>query len=175
MELFLFRHGEARKRLQSGSKDFDRPLTSTGQKEVENISISLKKLNINIDRIITSPLKRAHQTAVIVSKVFAMEERVEDWNELKPEGNRSELYKKLSQLKLDSSLLIVGHQPYLTEMIGNLTFDSDSDDNARIILKKSGLAKLVITSLMPIMKGELRWLLSPKLLKKYRNNMFHCA
>ena len=37
MELFLFRHGEAGKRLQSGSKDFDRPLTSTGQKEVESI------------------------------------------------------------------------------------------------------------------------------------------
>lgn len=166
MELFLFRHGEAGKRLHSGSKDLDRPLTSTGQKEVENISISLKKLNINIDRIITSPLKRAHQTAIIVSKVFAMEERVEDWNELKPEGNKSELYKKLSQLKSDSSLLIVGHQPYLTEMIGNLTFDSDSDGNARIVLKKSGLAKLVITSLMPPMKGKLRWLLSPKLLKK---------
>jgi phosphohistidine phosphatase len=166
MELFLFRYGEAGKRLQSGSKDFDRPLTSTGQKEVENISISLKKLNINIDRIITSPLKRAHQTAVVVSKVFAMGWRVEDWNELKPEGNRSELYKKLSQVKSDSSLLIVGHQPYLTEMIDNLTFDSDSDGNARIVLKKSGLAKLVITSLMPIMKGELRCLLSPKLLKK---------
>lgn len=166
MELFLFRHCEAGKRLQSGSKDFDRPLTSTGQKEVENISISLKKLNINIDRIITSPLKRAHQTAPVVSKVFAMEWRVEDWNELKPEGNRSELYKKLSQVKSDSSLLIVGHQPYLTEMIDNLTFDSDNNGNARIVLKKSGLAKLVITSLMSIMKGELRWLLSPKLLKK---------
>lgn len=167
MELFLFRHGEAGKRLQSGSKDFDRPLTSTGQKEVESISISLKKLKINFDRIITSPLKRAHQTAVIVSNVFVMEDnRVEDWGELKPEGNRLELYKKLSQLKSDSSLLIIGHQPYLSEMIGNLIFDYDSDNEPRIILKKSGLAKIVITSLMPTMKGELRWLLSPKLLRK---------
>jgi phosphohistidine phosphatase len=167
MELFLFRHGEAGKRLQSGSKDFDRPLTSTGQKEVESISISLKKLKINFDRIITSPLKRAHQTAVIVSNVFVMEDnRVEDWGELKPEGNRLELYKKLSQLKSDSLLLIIGHQPYLSEMIGNLIFDYDSDNDPRIILKKSGLAKIVITSLMPTMKGELRWLLSPKLLRK---------
>lgn len=167
MELFLFRHGEAGKRLQSGSKDFDRPLTSTGQKEVESISILLKKLKINFDRIITSPLKRAHQTAVIVSNVFVMEDnRVEDWGELKPEGNRLELYKKLSQLKSDSSLLIIGHQPYLSEMIGNLIFDYDSDNDPRIILKKSGLAKIVITSLMPTMKGELRWLLSPKLLRK---------
>ena len=166
MELFLFRHGEAGKRLQSGSKDFDRPLTSIGQKEIENISISLKKLNINFDRIITSPLKRAHQTAIIISNVFAMEDRVEDWGELKPEGNRLELYKKLSQLKSDSSLLIIGHHPYLTEMIGNLIFDYDSDNGPRIILKKSGLAKIVVTSLMPTMKGELRWLLSPKLLRK---------
>lgn len=166
MELFLFRHGEAGKRLQSGSKDFDRPLTSTGQKEIESISISLKKLKINFDRIITSPLKRAHQTAVIVSNVFAIEDRVEDWGELKPEGNRLELYKKLSQLKSDLSLLIIGHQPYLGEMIGDLIFDHDGDNDPRIILKKSGLAKIVITSLMPTMKGELRWLLSPKLLRK---------
>ena len=91
---------------------------------------------------------------------------MEDWGELKPEGNRLELYKKLSQLKSDSSLLIIGHQPYLSEMIGNLIFDYDSDNDPRIILKKSGLAKIVITSLMPTMKGELRWLLSPKLLRK---------
>jgi phosphohistidine phosphatase len=166
MELFLFRHGEAGKRLQSGSKDFDRPLTSTGQKEIESISISLKKLKINFDRIITSPLKRAHQTAVIVSNVFAIEDRVEDWGELKPEGNRLELYKKLSQLKSDLSLLIIGHQPYLSEMISDLIFDHDGDNDPRIILKKSGLAKIVITSFMPTMKGELRWLLSPKLLRK---------
>jgi len=166
MELFLFRHGEAGKRLQSGSKDFDRPLTSIGQKEIENISISLKKLKINFDRIITSPLKRAHQTAIIISNVFAMEDRVEDWGELKPEGNRLELYKKLSQLRSDSSLLIIGHQPYLSKMIGNLIFDHDGDNDPRIILKKSGLAKIVVTSLMPSMKGELRWLLSPKLLRK---------
>jgi len=166
MELFLFRHGEAGKRLQSGSKDFDRPLTSTGQKEIESISISLKKLKINFDRIITSPLKRAHQTAVIVSNAFVIEDRVEDWGELKPEGNRLELYKKLSQLKSDLSLLIIGHQPYLSEMIGDLIFDHDGDNDPRIILKKSGLAKIVITSFMPTMKGELRWLLSPKLLRK---------
>jgi len=36
----------------------------------------------------------------------------------------------------------------------------------RVILKKSGLAKIVVTSLMPTMKGELRWLFSPKLLRK---------
>jgi len=166
MELFLFRHGEAGKRLQSGSKDFDRPLTSTGQKEIESISISLKKLKINFDRIITSPLKRAHQTAVIVSNVFAIEDRVEDWGELKPEGNRLELYKKLSQSKSDLSLLIIGHQPYLSEMIGDLIFDHDGDNDPRIILKKSGFAKIVITSFMPTVKGELRWLLSPKLLRK---------
>ena len=51
-------------------------------------------------------------------------------------------------------------------MIGNLTLDSDSDDNARIILKKSGLAKLVITSLMPIMKGELAMAIKSKTFEK---------
>ena len=63
MELFVLRHGEAGKRSASGSKDFARPLTVTGQKEVADIAASLKDLGIKFDLIITSPLKRAHQTA----------------------------------------------------------------------------------------------------------------
>ena len=46
MDLYILRHGEAGKRLSSssGNKDFARPLTVTGQKEVADIAASLKDL-----------------------------------------------------------------------------------------------------------------------------------
>lgn len=155
------RHGEASKRISAGSKDAERPLTVTGQKEIVDVAESIKDLEIEFDFILTSPLKRAHQTAVIVAKILKNEKKLQDLNELKPEGRRLELYNKLSQLKQESSVLVVGHEPYLSTMISEII----SSGNARIVLKKAGLARIRIIALRPKIRGELRWLLTPKQMK----------
>lgn len=86
-----------------------------------DIAKSLKELGIQFNFIFTSPLKRSHQTASHVAMNFNMENNMENWDELKPEGNRKEIYRKLSQkFKRDSSLLIVGHEPYLRTLISGV-------------------------------------------------------
>jgi phosphohistidine phosphatase len=169
MDIFILRHGEAGKKLTTGNnKDSERPLTAAGQKEVAEIANSLKELGIKFDLIISSPLKRAHQTAAIVAKTLKKENKMEDWNELKPEGNKQELYRKLSsstQFKQYSSVLIVGHEPYLTDMTSDIISDrkGGSGGGGHIILKKAGLARIGITSFTsPNLHGELKWLLTPK-------------
>jgi phosphohistidine phosphatase len=163
MDLFILRHGEAGKRIASGDKDSERPLTVAGQKEVADISKSLQDLGIKFDFIITSPLKRAHQTAAIVAKAFKNEKKIKDWTELSPEGDRLELYRKLSQFKEPSSVLVVGHEPYLSEIISEIICDGKI---GHIVLKKAGLAKIrIISSAAPKMQGELRWLLTPRHMK----------
>jgi phosphohistidine phosphatase SixA len=37
---------------------------------------------------------------------------------------------------------------------------------ARIILKKAGVAKVEVTSMVPKPSGELRWLMTPRQMKK---------
>jgi phosphohistidine phosphatase len=171
MELFILRHGEAGKRSASGSKDFARPLTVTGQKEVADLAASLKDLGIKFDLIISSPLKRAHQTAAIVAKKLQNEKKMEDWDELKPEGKLMDLYHKISsspKFKQQSSVLVVGHEPYLSKMISEIISDvnGDHDGSTRIVLKKAGLARIKITSNSNSkMQGELKWLLTPKHMK----------
>jgi phosphohistidine phosphatase len=164
MDLFILRHGEAGKKLAAGNKDFDRPLTVTGQKEVVDIAKSIKDLGIKFDFILSSPLKRAHQTAAIVAKTFKNEKKMEDWDELKPEGNRLDLYRKLSsRFKQQSSVLIVGHEPYLTDMIGEMIFDGKG---GTVVLKKAGLARIEAnSSSSPKLHGQLKWLLTPKHMK----------
>ncbi|MGA7043458.1 MAG: phosphohistidine phosphatase SixA [Nitrososphaeraceae archaeon] len=163
MDLFILRHGEAGKKLATGNRDFERSLTVTGQKEVADIAKSLKDLGIKFDFILTSPLKRAHQTAAIVSKVFKNEKKMEDWNELRPEGNRLELYRKLSQFKQQSSVLLVGHEPYLSDMVSEIIFDGKG---RHVVIKKAGLARIGITSSAPPkLQGELKWLLTPRHMK----------
>jgi phosphohistidine phosphatase len=163
MDLYVLRHGEAGKSVPVSSKDFERKLTESGRKRIESIGKSLKERKIDFDSILTSPLPRAKETASIVAKVLGFEERLEECNELKPEGNRLELYKKLAKMKSQSSVLVVGHEPYLTILIGDII---SGNPNSHISLKKGGLAKISIEAFLPRISGELKWLLTPKQVTK---------
>jgi phosphohistidine phosphatase len=162
MELFILRHGEAGKRSSTSREDSKRSLTESGKKEIEEISKGLNSLEIQLDYIFTSPLLRSKQTAQIVLKNLKCKNQIQELDELKPEGNKLQLYNKLSTLKKDSSVLLVGHEPYLSEMIG----EAVSNGSSRINLKKAGLVRIKTTSFLPKIQGELRWLLVPKHMKK---------
>ncbi len=161
MDLLVLRHGEAGRRspLPGDSK---RSLTAKGQQEIVDLSNGLKTLGVKFDHIFTSPLLRAKNTAEIVAKSLKFRGKIEELDALKPEGNKLEFYSVLSKLKQDSVVLVVGHEPYLSEMISEAISQSD----CRINLKKAGLARIRVLSTLPKIKGELRWLLTPKHLKK---------
>ena len=164
MELFILRHGEAGKRVPVASTDSERSLTVAGKEEVKEVAQSIADLGLKFDLIATSPLKRSLETAEIAAKVLKREKALEKWDELKPEGETKALYRRLAKLRQDSSVLLVGHEPYLSEMVGELI----GRRGARVSIKKSGLVRVELTSLVPTPSGELRWLLTPRLLRKVR-------
>jgi phosphohistidine phosphatase len=135
----------------------------SGKREIEEISYYLKDLNLKFNLIISSPLKRAHQTAFIISKIFKVANNLEDWNELKPEAAKQALVDRLSKLKEDSAILLVGHEPFLSSFISEIAFENPSGN---LVLKKGGIVKLRILSNFPKMTAELRWLLSPRLMRR---------
>jgi phosphohistidine phosphatase len=160
MDLFVLRHGEAGARLEIAAKDSGRSLTATGREEVQIIAERISNLKLKFDHIVTSPLPRARETALIVAKIQKV--KADEWDELKPEGDRQAFYRRLSKLKTNSSVLVVGHEPYLTTMICDVV----GAPGGRILLKKGGLARVRVTALTPKVVGELRWLLSPRVIKK---------
>jgi len=161
MDLFILRHGEADQRSKTTISDTKRSLTDSGKKEVEEISKALVKLGIKFDYVFSSPLVRAQQTASIILKEIKCKNH-ENLVQLSPEGDRSELYNKLSLLKQDSSVLLVGHEPYLSQLVSEAISDAT---NCRIDLKKAGLVRIRTFSCIPKLRGEIRWLLTPKHLK----------
>ena len=168
LDLYLLRHGDSGKRMAvaAGVNTGDAPLTIVGREEIAIIARSVKALNLRISAIVTSPLKRAVQTAKIIAKVLAIENRISIWNDLVPEGNRSKLYNRLNQYTRDSSVLMIGHEPYLSNMMYDMIFQKNRVNQlGRISLKKAGLAKIRVISLTPNISGELRWLLTPRILK----------
>ncbi|MGI0001904.1 MAG: phosphohistidine phosphatase SixA [Nitrososphaeraceae archaeon] len=160
MDLFVLRHGDAGKTIPSGSSDSKRQLTVAGEKEMIIISKALKKMGIRLDVILTSPLKRAHQTADIVAKEFKAQNKLRQMRELSPEGDKKALYQSLSSFKEGTSILLVGHNPYLCEMVSEVVTD---DSSVRLDLKKGGIVRIRVTAATPKLKGELRWLITPRL------------
>jgi phosphohistidine phosphatase len=161
MELFILRHGEAGQRSASAG-DRKRPLTSTGKLEISEIAKALK-----FDLILTSPLKRAYDTATIVSKVFHIVNKVQVWNELAPEGKKTDLYRKISELKEEYIVLMVGHQPLLGEMANDMIHRGKSSP-CNLVLKKGGIMRIRLLTKGNVPRGELLWLMSPGLLRNIK-------
>jgi phosphohistidine phosphatase len=163
MDLFILRHAEAGKRLPAHARDAERSLTAKGKEELEDVARAFSRLKLRPDRIISSPLKRSRETSSIVAKALKERDKVEIWDELKPEGSKQELYKRLSKLKPESVVFCIGHEPYLSQMVNEMMGHQGA---SRIVLRKCGLARLSIKTFDPKVEGELRWLLTPRLLKR---------
>lgn len=163
MDLFIFRHAEAGNRLPARARDAERSLTAEGKEELEDVARSLSRLKLRPDHIISSPLKRSRETANIVAKALKNRGKVELWDELKPEGSKQALYQRLSKLKPESRVLCIGHEPYLTQAVNEIM---GHQGPPRIVLRKCGLVRISIKAFNPKVEGELRWLLTPRLLKR---------
>jgi len=166
MNLFLLRHGEAGKRMTAMLRDRERPLTVAGREELKRIGGALRASGFEFDLVASSPLKRAKDSATIVGGAMKLKREVEEWAELSPEGSREVLYMRLAKLNPDISVLCVGHEPYLATVIGDVTGREEGSTGFRIALRKGGLAKVTITGFSPRVTGELRWLLTPKQIRK---------
>jgi phosphohistidine phosphatase len=163
MELFILRHAEAGKRLPARAKDADRSLTEEGKEEFKQVAKAIKNLEVEPDLIVSSPLKRAKESAEIAAKMIGGKAKLEFWDELKPEGSREAFLKRLATVKSESTVLCVGHEPYLTQLIGDVVHHQGKP---MMVLKKAGVARLSLRSLSPRAEGELKWLLTPRLLKR---------
>jgi phosphohistidine phosphatase len=162
VDLYILRHGEAGNPLSVAAKDEVRTLTVDGKKEVEKIASSMARLDLKFDRVISSPLSRSRETAEIVAKVLKFKPRIEYWDELRPEGDRKGFVSRLAKLGHGSCVLVVGHEPYLSTFIS----EAIGARGGRIILKKAGLARVKLTAFLPVARGELRWLLSPRVMNE---------
>lgn len=139
--------------------DAKRGLTQDGAAEVEKVGGAIKNLDLGLDLVASSPLSRAMETATIVSRKLKPKSRVETWDELKPEGDRRLLYARLGRMRPDTAVLLVGHEPYLGLVVGDVI-----GGRPRVVLKKAGLVRIRLESVLPSPRGELRWLLTPRIL-----------
>jgi len=162
MDLYILRHGiAAEKDPRRYPDDRDRPLTAEGQKKTLSIARRIKNLGMTFDVILSSPLARARQTAEITVSVLGCKSKLRFSEYLAPEGSKRALVQLLRRQKQRKRLLLVGHEPYLSELISTLLIGKTG---MPLELKKGGLCKLGIQSLRLGRCATLHFLAPPKLL-----------
>jgi phosphohistidine phosphatase len=161
MNLFLLRHGLAVDRSKPGfKKDADRPLTPKGKQRLWRVAEAMDEMDLEFDAILSSPFLRASQTAEIIAEAFELRKKLALSEHLTPNGNPKLLLEQISLLQPQpKDVLMVGHEPYLSQLIGLLVA---GNTNALIDLKKGALCKLEIETLRCGRCAMLAWLLSPK-------------
>jgi phosphohistidine phosphatase len=167
MELYILRHGIAGVRDQSRyPDDSQRPLTDDGIRKMKQVAKGMKTLGLNFDLILSSPYTRARQTAEIVAKELKAQRLLELTAHLEPGGDPEGLIKDiLSHESSLRSLLLVGHEPYLSEFVSMLI--AGTEDLA-ITLKKGGICKLEVSGLRYGCCGTLEFLLAPGQIRRIR-------
>jgi phosphohistidine phosphatase len=164
MNLYFMRHGIAVDRADSGagSGDRERQLTPKGIKRMNKAAKGLVTLSLSFERILTSPLERARQTAKIVAQILQLEDRVEEIEQLSPEQPAQDLLSGLVAYSGKKEILLVGHEPQLSSTISVLL---SGTSGAVIRLKKGGLCCLQVDGLPPRESAVLHWALTPKQLR----------
>lgn len=155
MILYFLRHGLAGDGATWVGDDRERPLTRTGIEHMRSSAAVFKKIGIEVDEILSSPLKRAMQTAEIAAGAFEKQATPDD--RLVYGFGLEALQSIISDYPHAKALMLVGHEPDFSETISALTGGSDLE------MKKGGLARVDLYD-GDELKGQLVWLLPPKIL-----------
>ncbi len=163
-EFYIMRHGIAVSRGSAGfSDDAKRPLTPEGKEKMRDISSGLKRMGFDVDWIVTSPLVRAAQTADIVAESLGGKIPVEICDALSPGGSAEALIAFLAKRPNRKRVLVVGHEPDLSEMAARLL---GAGRHANLAFKKGGCCLVVFDAFPPKSPGRLLWWLTPRLMRK---------
>ncbi len=164
MNLFLLRHGLAVEREEFHfASDHLRPLTLKGKRQLSKITAAMRVMELRFEVILSSPFVRAQQTAEIMAADLKLREQLIFVDELKPGGDAKKLvFRILGLKKFPENILLVGHEPDLSELISLFV---TGKTGAGFALKKAGLAKLEIEKLRAGKCATLAWLLTPAQMK----------
>jgi phosphohistidine phosphatase len=159
MMVYFLRHANAGERLTNPKKDEKRALDDTGVEQCGYMGRALAAMDVHADVIITSPLKRAAQTASLVGNELSYEGKLQLEDALRPGATFADFRKLLDKYARYESIMVVGHNPNLSEFLGRCI--SEAGCEAAVELKKGAVAKVELAR----NSAALQWCLSPKVVR----------
>jgi phosphohistidine phosphatase len=160
MLIYFLRHGDASS--NSRYHDNERPLTDLGNKQASYVAKFLHSTKTHINIILTSPLTRACETGAIVQSTIHAP-RMETTEFLLNGSNQKQLLKQITEFDVES-VLLVGHEPFLSDTISLLI---SGNHKADIEMKKCSLALVEVVEPVRLGAGMLKQLTHVETIAKF--------
>jgi len=167
MNIYILRHASAGIRRINPILDRKRPLDKEGKRHCLQLALVLNAMNLQFDLIVSSPLKRSMQTASLVGTEAGYESQIVSSAALAPDATFEQFRKLLTECAGYENVLLVGHNPNLTQFVGSLlapatsfpAMDAPGNNGLTPVrLRKGSLARLNFTR----GPATLQWLLDPR-------------
>jgi phosphohistidine phosphatase len=115
MLLYLLRHADADTEALS---DEARTLSDKGRAQARRVATFLEAHEMHLSLVLTSPVRRAHETALIVATTLRAELMIAPW--LACGMSPAVALKELGAYRSQGSVLLVGHEPDFSQLAAHL-------------------------------------------------------
>lgn len=157
-QLLLIRHGIAED-AAPGQRDADRALTARGRERTGAVAADLAGFVERLDRLVSSDLLRARETADLIAEAVPVGER-EVFSGLAPDADPGAVYTRLANATDMATIALVGHEPQMNLLLG-MALTGEAISAARF--RKAGVALLEFPGLLRPGAGRLAAFLPPAL------------
>ena len=152
MEIYLLRHGIA----EDGYPDAQRALTDEGKEKLRRV---LKRSGAKPSLILSSPYRRALETAQIAAGVFGYTEEIERAQSLTPDGSPTAVWDEIRARKAESAILLASHEPLMSATVAYFL----GAPGVHVDMKKAALVRIDVERFGPHPLGVLKWMLVPSI------------
>jgi phosphohistidine phosphatase len=152
MEIYLLRHGIA----EDGYPDAQRALTDEGKEKLRRV---LKRSGAKPSLILSSPYRRALETAQIAAGVFGYTDEIEPAQSLTPDGSPTAVWDEIRGRKAESAILLASHEPLMSATVAYFL----GAPGVHVDMKKAALVRIDVERFGPHPLGVLKWMLVPSI------------
>ena len=160
MEIYLLRHGIAEDRAASG-RDADRRLTDEGRDKLRKVLERAHAAGVSPSLILTSPYRRALETAEIAARELGYSEKLMRTEALVPHSTPRNVWQELRQHRDETAVLLAGHEPLFSSTVAYLL----GSTREMVDFRKAALVRIDVGSLGPEPYGVLQWMLTAGVVK----------
>jgi phosphohistidine phosphatase len=158
MEIYLLRHGIAEDRSATG-RDADRRLTEEGRAKLRRVLERAHQSGVSPSLILSSPLRRALETAEIAAHELGYEGKITRIPALTPDSSPQAVWNAIREYRSESAVLLAGHEPLFSATVAYLL----GSTREMVHFRKGALVRIDVESTGPTPAGVLEWLLTAKL------------
>jgi phosphohistidine phosphatase len=158
MIVYFVRHASAGKSKPNATQDARRPLDKDGIQQSTLMGRVLANMGVQVDAIVSSPLKRATQTASLIANEIGHDSKIV-FSPVLAKGTQFDEFRQLVNAHHGAeAIMLVGHNPNLSRFLSLMLTAGETDKVVN--LKKGAVARIDVDSRN---RASLRWCLTPSL------------